>query len=146
MKTKVERSDESSEIERFHESDIAAARLRDFKALRALVSDDAVILPDGGGVVKGESAIDRWFVEMKKSLEEFDVLAYSMEFEDVQVLGEYAFEWGYAHESARNRRTGELEKSTSRLFRVLRKEKGRWKVYRTIWNQGQVLTVTKRER
>ena len=123
------------EIERLHQNDIAASKRRDFDALRALVSDEAVIFPEGGNVVRGKPEIDRWFLAMKKSMEDYGVLAYSMKFEEIQVYGEYAFEWAYARESARNRRTGEIEKGTSKLFRVLKREEGQWKVYRTIWNQ-----------
>lgn len=123
------------EIERLHQRDIAASKKQDFSALRALVSDEAVIFPEGRGVVKGKPEIDRWFVEMKKLMDNYDVLAYSMEFEEIQVLGEFAFEWAYTHESARNRQSGEIEKGTSKLFRVLKKEEGQWKVYRTMWNE-----------
>ncbi len=135
MGARTDDRDAVHEIERLHQNDIAASKKRDFDALRALVSDDAVIFPEGGNVVRSKPEIDRWFLAMKKSMEDYEVLAYSMEFEEIQVHGDYAFEWAYTRESARNNRSGEIEKATSKLFRVLKREEGQWKIYRTMWNQ-----------
>lgn len=124
-----------SDIRKLHEKDIESSKSRDFESLRRLVSDEAVILPSGEDAIQGVRQIDEWYARMKRSMEDFEVLKYSMDFKDVQVQGDFAFEWGYTNESAKNNKTGEIERGSSKLFRVLRKENGEWKVYRAIWNQ-----------
>jgi ketosteroid isomerase-like protein len=123
------------DIRILHETDIAASKESNFEVLRTLVSDDAVILPAGSQVLQGKSQIDDWFFQMKVAMQNFEILEYSMDFQDLQVQGNYAFEWGYTTGAMRNIQTGETQRVTYKIFRVLRKENGEWKVYRSIWNQ-----------
>jgi ketosteroid isomerase-like protein len=123
------------DIRILHETDVAASKESNFEVLRTLVSDGAVILPAGSQVLQGKSQIDDWFSQMKVAMQNFEILEYSMDFQDLQVLGNYAFEWGYTTGAMRNIQTGETQRVTYKIFRVLRKENDEWKVYRSIWNQ-----------
>ncbi len=122
-------------IQKLHQKDIAASRKRDFDSLRALLSEEAIILPHGRDVIRGERELSEWFSQMRESMEDFEILEYSMDFQDIQIQGAYAFEWGYSREAVRNTRTGEIQRATYKLLRILRKEAGEWKVYRSIWNE-----------
>jgi ketosteroid isomerase-like protein len=123
------------DINKLHEKDIAASKERNFELLRTLNSDQAIILPPGSNPIQGKSGIDNGLSQMRESTQDDEILEYIMEFQDIQVQGNYAFEWGFSHGAMRNTRTGEIQKVTYRLFRVLRRENNQWKVYRSIWNQ-----------
>jgi ketosteroid isomerase-like protein len=135
MKSDPEYIQALEDIRKLHETDITASKESDFDVLRTLVSDGAVILPAGSQVLQGKSEIDEWFSQMKVAMQNFEILEYSMDFQDLQVLGNYAFEWGYTTGAMRNIQTGETQRVTYKIFRVLRKENDEWKVYRSIWNQ-----------
>jgi ketosteroid isomerase-like protein len=135
MKSDPEYIQALEDIRKLHETDITASKESDFDVLRTLVSDEAVILPVGSQVLQGKSEIDEWFSQMKVAMQNFEILEYSMDFQDLQVLGNYAFEWGYTTGAMRNIQTGETQRVTYKIFRVLRKENDEWKVYRSIWNQ-----------
>jgi ketosteroid isomerase-like protein len=63
------------------------------------------------------------------------VLDYRFEWHEVQVCGDYAFEWGYILGEERSRRTGEVTSERYHVMRVLQRQRdGNWKVHRTIWN------------
>jgi ketosteroid isomerase-like protein len=64
-----------------------------------------------------------------------EVIEYVLDFEEVKVLGEYAFEWGMIRGKTRRREGEEVEEPSYKVMRILRKETdGEWKVHRSIWN------------
>jgi uncharacterized protein (TIGR02246 family) len=124
-------------IEELHRVDMQASAARDYTTLRALVSDDAVVLPPGGRLLRGRDAVDRSFSAMARGAVSSDVIEYRFEWHEVQVCGEYAFEWGYILGKERDRATGEVVSETYHVLRVLQRQAdGAWKVHRTIWNEA----------
>jgi uncharacterized protein (TIGR02246 family) len=123
-------------IERLHLADMAASKAGDFRALRALMSDDAVVMPPGGRATRGREALDASFARMEGSMATVEVLEYVLDFEEVKVLGDYAFEWGTIRGAMRPRGGGEIERSSYHVMRILQRQRdGEWKVHRTIWNE-----------
>ena len=121
-------------IERLHQRDMAAAKAGDYRTLRSLFTDNAVSMPPGSPWLRGGDELDRQFADMEQSLRDVEILEYVQEFEEVVVLGEYAFEWGIAYGSMRVA-GGEPESSCYKMMRILKKQPdGEWKVHRTIWN------------
>jgi uncharacterized protein (TIGR02246 family) len=124
-------------IERLHQKDMAASKAGDFATLRSLMTDDAVVMPDKGKWIRGKDALDASYRSMEKSMSNAEVLEYIEEFEEVKILGEYAFEWGTIRGSMRPRGGGEAEYSSYKVMRILQKQPdGEWKVHRTIWNEN----------
>jgi uncharacterized protein (TIGR02246 family) len=124
-------------IERLHQKDMAASKAGDFVTLRSIMTDDAVVMPDKGKWIRGKTELDAGFRNMEKSMSQMDVLEYIEEFEEVRVLGEYAFEWGTIRGSMRPKAGGEIEYSSYKVMRILEKQSdGEWKVHRTIWNEN----------
>lgn len=124
-------------IEELHRRDMRASREGDFETLRALMSDDAVVMPPGGRVTRGREALDASFARMAEAMKQVEVLEYELDFEEVHVVGDYAFEWGAIRGAMRARPDGPVERSTYKVMRVLQRQPdGRWKVHRTIWNEG----------
>jgi uncharacterized protein (TIGR02246 family) len=124
-------------IEELHRRDCAASRGGDFATLRSLMSDDAVVMPPGGRVRRGRAELDESFERMAEGMGAVEVLEYELDFEEVKVLGDYAFEWGTIRGAMRAKGGEEVERSTYKLMRILQKQRdGTWKVHRTIWNDN----------
>ncbi|HXG65975.1 MAG TPA: SgcJ/EcaC family oxidoreductase [Blastocatellia bacterium] len=124
-------------IERLHQKDMAASKAGDFATLRSIMTDDAVIMPPGGKVVRGRAEMDAGFERMKESMSQVEVLEYVLDFEEAQVLGDYAFERGMIRGAMRSKDGGEVEHSTYKVMRILQKQPdGSWKVHRSIWNNN----------
>lgn len=129
--------DDREAIEALNAADEAASKAQDLDALRALIDDDAVMLPPGGRIQRGKEEIDAAFARLGSSLHTHEILEYSLDFEEIQLLGDHAIEWGTIRARTRsiaNRVSTETEYHT---LRVLRKQAdGGWKVYRSIWAPG----------
>ncbi len=121
-------------IERLHRRDMLASAAGDFTALRALVDDDAVMLPPGGAPQRGIKEIDAAFERTNGAPETHEVIDYKLEFEEVKIFGNYAVEWGAIRGTTREITSGRIVNSEYHVMRVLRRQRnGTWKVYRSIW-------------
>ena len=121
-------------IERLHRRDMQASAAGDFVALRALIDDDAVMLPPGGTIQRGAKDFDAAFERMNLGPKTHVVLEYRLEFEEVKVFGNYAVEWGAIRGATREISTGRVIQSEYHVMRILRRRRnGSWKVYRSIW-------------
>jgi len=69
--------------------DMAASKAGDFETLRSLLTEDAVVLPPDGKILRGRKEIDDNFVRMKEAMREVEVLDYVFDFKEVNVLGSY---------------------------------------------------------
>jgi ketosteroid isomerase-like protein len=125
------------QIDALHLKDMQASRAGDFKTLRSLLSDDAVIIAPNADPVQGKETHDKNFAAMQQSGSPIEVLSYSIKMEEIRVLEDFAFEWGTIHGSSRDKNTGVITESKKNVMRILRKENGEWKVFRSIWNDGK---------
>ena len=124
-------------IERLHRRDMLASAAGDFAALRALVDDNAVMLPPGGAPQRGAKDFDAAFERMNSSPRTHEVIDYRLEFEEVKIFGNYAIEWGAIRGATREIATGRVNQSEFHVMRVLRRQSnGSWKIYRSIWAPG----------
>jgi len=121
-------------IERLHRRDMQASAAGDFAALRALIDNDAVMLPPGGAIQRGAKDLDAAFGRMNLGPRTHEVLEYRLVFEEVKIFGNYAVEWGAIRGATREIATGRVIQSEYHVMRVLRRRRnGSWKVYRSIW-------------
>jgi len=121
-------------IERLHRRDMKASASGDFAALRALVDDDAVMLPPGGAPQRGALDFDAAFERMNAGPKTHEVVEYRLDFEEVKVFGKYAVEWGAIRGATREIATGRVVQSEYHVMRMLRRQRnGSWKVWRSIW-------------
>jgi uncharacterized protein (TIGR02246 family) len=124
-------------IEELHQADERASKEGDYTTLRSLLSDDAVVLPPGGRLVRGREALDRSFAAMSAAASTTEVLEYRFEWREIRVLDDYAFEWGYIHGSERDKTTGGVRSELYHVMRILQRQAdGAWRVHRAIWNQA----------
>lgn len=130
-------SDELKRIDALHLKDMKASKAGDYKTLRSILSDDAVVLPPGANPIQGKETHDKNFDAMDQSGSSHEVLDYQLKFEETKVIGDYAFEWGSINSTSKDKVTGKINESRYNVVRILRKENGEWKVYRSIWNDGE---------
>ncbi len=122
-------------IEKLHQKEQEASLKNDFKTLRSLIDDNAVVMPNGQDIVEGKDALDASFQTMKAAMSDYVVLKYKMDFQEIKVLGNYAYEWGTITGASRKKGSDEVYNTSYKIMRILKKEpNGEWKVYRSMWN------------
>lgn len=122
-------------IEKLHKIDQEASIKGDFDTLLTLMTDDCVLLPPDQSPIKGRDAIREYMKEQKEQLHNIEITEYSHDFQEIKILGEWAYEWGYFSNAARPAGGGETIRAKGKLFRILRRQAdGSWKVARSIWN------------
>jgi ketosteroid isomerase-like protein len=109
-----------------------AAQAQDFEALRELWTDDCVIIPPQGPIQRGIDSMNPEESARQVEQNNIEILEYIEEFEEVEILGDHAYEWGIIRGKMRVN-GGEIQESVYRLMRILKKVDGEWKVHRSIW-------------
>ena len=130
----MSQSEDLKQIHALHIKDMKASKEGDYKTLRTLLSDDAIILPPGSDPIAGKETHDKNFAALEQSGSSQEILDYQIKIEEVKVSGDFAFVWGSRNSSSRDKVTGKITESHYNVMRVLRKENGEWKVYRSMWN------------
>jgi ketosteroid isomerase-like protein len=122
-------------IDELHRIDMQASQSGDYRTLRTLMSDDAVVLPPGGKMIRGWAALDASFAAMASHAPSAEVLEYRFDWHEIEILGDYAFEWGYISGQERNLSDGTISAELYHVMRILQRQSDNsWKVHRTIWN------------
>ena len=122
-------------IEELHQTDMRASKAGDYSTLRTLFSDDAVVLPPGGRMIRGRDALDASFASMANHTPSTEVLEYRFDWHEIEVCGDYAFEWGYIIGQERSLKNGSVSSEKHHVMRILQRQPDdTWKVHRTIWN------------
>ncbi len=122
-------------IARLQERDIAASTALDVDALIALTTDDVVLLPPGRAPVVGHEALRKFYDELLNRAPDVQVLAYGENWEEVRIVGDFAFQWGTITERSKPTVTGAESTSAVHAMRMLaRQPDGSWKIARAMWN------------
>ena len=98
-------------------------------------ADAVLILPRHEPIV-GKTALRQSFQEKKDRYGNYEMLAYDEQWNEVMVVGDYAYQWGtvsYRMKPAAGSEFG----GTVQAMRILKHEEdGGWRVARAIWNDG----------
>ena len=122
-------------ITRLQERDIAANTALDLDALVSLTTDDVVVLPPGRPPVVGQKALRSFYQALVEKTPDAQVLAYSEEWDEVRIVGDFAFQWGTITERTKASVTTAESSSAVHAMRVLaRQPDGSWKIARFMWN------------
>ncbi|MGD2146356.1 MAG: SgcJ/EcaC family oxidoreductase [Anaerolineae bacterium] len=122
-------------IEELHKRDMAASKARDTATLLSLCTDDCVMLPPGEDPIVGRDAIRASLEQDTVQEQDYRITEYVHKFEEVKVLGGWAYEWGIFSAAAEPVRGGREIRSSGKILRILRRQPdGTWKVSRSIWN------------
>jgi len=115
--------------------DIEANIAVDTEKLMALRTDDIVYLVPGRAPLAGQEAVRKYLEEIRQQLANWDMVAYEENWQEVQVVGDFAFQWGTVN--IRAQQEGEKRESAAvrNVMQVLRRQPdGGWKISRAIWN------------
>ena len=88
-------SEDLAAIEKLHTADIECTLKQDPACLTALWSDDAINLGFPGPPVVGIKAIGQAFTKFRAEHPDFQVLKYTNDIKDVQIVDGWAIEVGY---------------------------------------------------
>jgi uncharacterized protein (TIGR02246 family) len=123
-------------IEGLQKREIAASMGFDVDALLDLWTDDGVLLPPHHQPVVGRTALKQFLEERKQQYANYDMLAYNEEWNEVMVIGEYAYQWGKVIYRMKPPAGSEVEGGVHALRVLKREEDGAWRVARAIWNEA----------
>jgi ketosteroid isomerase-like protein len=120
-------------IEALIQHDMKAALASDIDAIVSQWTDDFVVLPPVGPIVRGRSANAAIAEQSKEQIQSLIPVEYVVEFEEITVAGDYAFEWGTYRGAARPRAGGSELTYSGKLLRILQRQPdGTWKMHRTM--------------
>ena len=134
---RMDRADQAG-IKELHRKDVAATLASDPKLLGELWTDDAVRLQPGEPAEVGLTVIRE---NDRKQLAEHPaakVLSYRPEIKDVQIVGDWAFEWNDFEASYRETPDGKTVSLHGKALRVLKRQSdGSWRFARAMWNLNE---------
>ena len=120
-------------IEALNQQDVDAVMAGDITAIASQWTDDFVVLPPAGPIVRGRTANAEIAERGRARLQDIEPIAYTVDFEEIKVFGEYACEWGTYRGSMRPRAGGETISYSGKLIRILQRQPdGSWKMHRTM--------------
>jgi ketosteroid isomerase-like protein len=123
-------------IDRLHQADMRAVIASDTATLMSLWTDDIVALPPGRGAVVGRAANAASLRTSMAQSVAFVPLEYVLDFQQVELVGDHAIEWGTYRGSVRPREGGSPITYRGNVLRVLRRmPNGSWRVARTMYSQ-----------
>lgn len=121
-----------------HQADISATLSRNPRALASLWTTDAVRMQPGGPPEIGSRAI---YIEDSTQHERSprtQVVRYDPVIRDVQIVGDWAIEWGHFEGAYKQFPGDSLHAIRGNLLRVLRRQPGgSWRFARVMWNSAE---------
>src|SRR4029077_17809888 len=116
-------------IEAINQRDIQFALDGDAAMMMSQWTDDFVLLPPAGPILRGRRVIAEAF----QGGESPEMVEYVLDIQEVKVLGDHAFQWGTYHYRVRPRAGGETVRTGGKLMRILQRQPdGSWKMHRGI--------------
>ena len=116
-------------IEAINQRDVQFALAGDAAMMMSQWTDDFVLLPPAGPIMRGRSVIAEAF----RGGESPEIVEYVLDIQEVKVLDDHAFQWGTYHYRVRPRAGGETVRTGGKLMRILQRQPdGSWKMYRGI--------------
>ncbi len=115
--------------------DIDANIALDTDKILILRTEDVVYLVPGRPPLVGQDAVRKYLEELRQQLANWDMLGYEEQWQEVQVSGDFATQWGTI--SIRARKEGEQRESSAvrNVMQILKRQPdGDWKIARAIWN------------
>jgi uncharacterized protein (TIGR02246 family) len=133
MPTKPTLEEDLRAIEALHRHDIDAVLAGDPMALVPQWTEDLVAILPTGSVLRGRAAYAAFAEQTRDQMQGIEILANVVDYEEVKVLGDYAYEWGTYRATMRPRGGGETVAYAGKLLRILQRQSdGTWKMHRGI--------------
>jgi len=121
-------------INKLHQRDVEASKKWDVDTLASLWTDDVVTLSEGEPPLIGKDANRASITKLRDASRDLQITDYNLSFNEVKIVGDWAFEWGTYSGSIKPAGGGEPLQSTGKVIRVLRKDSGSWRIARAMYN------------
>jgi len=121
-------------IATLQDREIAATMGFDVNGLLDQWTDDAVLLAPRHEPIVGRTAMLRFLEEKKQQYANYDILAYDEQWNEVMVVGDYAYQWGTVSYRLKPPTANEFGGSVHAMRVLKREEDGYWRVARAMWN------------
>jgi ketosteroid isomerase-like protein len=122
-------------INALHQRDMEASRKFDVDTLVSLWADDIVTLSQGEPPMIGKEANRASILRLRDDSRDVHIADYILSFNEVKIVGDWAFEWGTYSGTVRPVRGGEASRTTGNVIRVLKKDSdGSWKIARAMYD------------
>jgi len=121
-------------IEKLHRQDVAATKAGDYETLMSLMDEQCVVLPPDSEPEGGQAYLSRALASSDGNEPEPEIFELIQDWEEVHLLGDFAYEQGIARYAVRDA-GGAVLRETQRLVRLLRRQLGgERRVLRTMWH------------
>ena len=109
--------------------DVDFALANDADLMMSQWTDDIILLQPGAPIMRGRAAI----AEIFRSVERPEIVDYALDVQEVEVLGDYAFQWGTYRYGVRPHSGGETMHTNGKIMRILQRQPdASWKIHRTM--------------
>jgi ketosteroid isomerase-like protein len=124
--------DDLRAIQALNQHDVDAVLAGDLRAITSQWTDDFVVL-SSRATIRGKEANTAVIERSAEQMKAFEPVDYAVEFDEITIAGDYAFEWGTYRGSMRPRAGGVATSYQGKLLRILhRQSDGSWKMHRTM--------------
>jgi uncharacterized protein (TIGR02246 family) len=128
-------------VEQLNRHFLEAGRRQDDAAVMHLWADDGVDLLPGMQPLVGKAAITRWLDGISQRFHATKVTRYEIHFKQIQINGDWAYEWGTSDEAIVDP-TGKTFENPGKITLILhRQANGQWKIHEEMWNSSPRETV-----
>lgn len=132
-------AEDRAAIQELDDNEIKANLALDVKALELLWDPEIVSMPPGHAAISGLEANSAYLEQEAKAMDNFQILGYEQSWQEVRIMGDYAYEYGTIQTRVAPMNPGPEVDTTYNVMRVLKKQPdGAWKVYRVIWNNASL--------
>ena len=119
-------------IEAVNQRDVQFALAGDAAMMMSQWTDDFVLLPPVGPILRGRDTIAEAF----RGVESPGIVEYVLEIQEVRVLGDHAFQWGTYRYRVRPPADDRTVRTSGKIMRILQRQPdGSWKIHRTMSTQ-----------
>ena len=126
---------DQSGIDQLRQEDIRATLSGDVHQLANLWDDDGVLMAPEAPTLVGRKAIEQELQKDKDENPETKPVAYKPQWADLQVAGDWAFEYGSFEARTQDNAQKQPTSFQGRFLRVMKKQSdGSWKFSRIMWN------------
>jgi uncharacterized protein (TIGR02246 family) len=126
-----------AEIEAFNQKFIDAHLRMDTPAVLAMWAEDGVsLLPEMAPLV-GRLAIQKFVEDVVAKMPGYKVTKEEIDFRDIRVSGDWAYEWGLEHQVAEPPDGKPAFDGRGKILLILHKDAhGEWKIQQEMWNSA----------
>ncbi|HKV25944.1 MAG TPA: hypothetical protein VJN93_15230 [Candidatus Acidoferrum sp.] len=123
------------EIEAFNQKYIGMYLKMDTDGLLATWEENGVDLMPGLEPMIGKSTIVKWVKGIEAGMPGYKVVKEEIGFQDIEVAGDWASEWGNAYQAVQPPEGKPMIESRGKIAFILhRSANGEWKVKQEMWN------------